>query len=117
MDDVAKFDSVVASDFYLFDGGARFPGNSIVALIKAQHDAGKTYQWNVSSPTSTSAAARLGSPMSMTAALPMPQAPRSRNGRNLPFCRADGVWKIMVHAQHPRSGHVMSSTPASTAPD
>lgn len=50
VDDVAKFDSVVASDFYLFDGGARFPGNSIVALIKAQHDAGKTYQWNVTEP-------------------------------------------------------------------
>jgi hypothetical protein len=27
-DDVAKFDSVIASDFYIFDGGARFNGDS-----------------------------------------------------------------------------------------
>jgi ketosteroid isomerase-like protein len=46
-DDVAKFDSVIASDFYMFDGGARFNGDSIMALIKAQHAAGKRYEWNV----------------------------------------------------------------------
>jgi hypothetical protein len=49
-DDVAKFDSVIASDFYIFDGGARFNGNSIMALIKAQHAAGKHYEWNVTEP-------------------------------------------------------------------
>ena len=49
-DDVAKFDSVIASDFYMFDGGARFNGDSIVALIKAQHAAGKRYEWNVTEP-------------------------------------------------------------------
>jgi Domain of unknown function (DUF4440) len=49
-DDVAKFDSVIASDFYIFDGGARFNGNSIMALIKAQHAAGKRYEWNVTEP-------------------------------------------------------------------
>ncbi len=36
-DDVAKFDSVIASDFYIFDGGARFNGDSVMAFIKAQH--------------------------------------------------------------------------------
>src|SRR6267143_3687314 len=49
-DDVAKFDSVIASDFYIFDGGARFNGDTIMAFIKAQHAAGKRYEWNVTEP-------------------------------------------------------------------
>lgn len=49
-DDVAKFDSVIAPGFYLFDGGARFNGDDIMALIKAQHVAGKRYEWNVTEP-------------------------------------------------------------------
>jgi hypothetical protein len=49
-DDVAKFDSVIASDFYIYDGGARFNGDSIMAFIKAQHLAGKRYEWNVTEP-------------------------------------------------------------------
>jgi ketosteroid isomerase-like protein len=49
-DDVAKFDSVIASDFYIYDGGARFNGDSVMTLIKAQHVAGKRYEWNVTEP-------------------------------------------------------------------
>jgi ketosteroid isomerase-like protein len=49
-DDVAKFDSVIAPDFYLYDGGARFNGDTIMAFIKAQHAAGKHYEWNVTEP-------------------------------------------------------------------
>jgi hypothetical protein len=49
-DDVVKFDSVIAPGFYIFDGGARFNGDSIMALIKAQHAAGKRYEWNVTEP-------------------------------------------------------------------
>jgi ketosteroid isomerase-like protein len=49
-DDLAKFDSVIAPGFYIFDGGARFQGDSIMALIKAQHAAGKRYEWNVTEP-------------------------------------------------------------------
>ncbi len=49
-DDVAKFDSVVAPDFYLFDGGVRFNGDSVVAFIKTQHAAGKRYEWSVTEP-------------------------------------------------------------------
>jgi ketosteroid isomerase-like protein len=49
-DDVAKFNSVIASDFYIFDGGARFNGDSIMAFIKTQHAAGKHYEWNVTEP-------------------------------------------------------------------
>jgi ketosteroid isomerase-like protein len=49
-DDVAKFDSVIAPDFYIFDAGARFNGDSIMAFIKAQHRAGKRYEWNITEP-------------------------------------------------------------------
>jgi ketosteroid isomerase-like protein len=49
-DDVAKLDSVIAPGFYIFDVGARFNGDSIMALIKAQHAAGKRYEWNVTEP-------------------------------------------------------------------
>jgi hypothetical protein len=49
-DDVAKFNSVISSGFYIFDGGARFNGDAIMALIKAQHVAGKRYEWNVTEP-------------------------------------------------------------------
>jgi ketosteroid isomerase-like protein len=49
-DDVAKFDSIIAPGFYIFDVGARFNGDSIMALIKAQHAAGKRYEWNVTEP-------------------------------------------------------------------
>ncbi len=49
-DDVAKFDSVVAPDFYIYDAGTRFNGDTIMALIKAQHIAGKRYEWKVTEP-------------------------------------------------------------------
>jgi ketosteroid isomerase-like protein len=49
-DEVAKFNSVIASDFYIFDGGARFNAETIMAFIKAQHAAGKRYEWNVTEP-------------------------------------------------------------------
>jgi ketosteroid isomerase-like protein len=50
VDDVAKFDSVIASDFYIYDGGVRFNGDSVMAVIKAQHAAGKRFEWNVTEP-------------------------------------------------------------------
>src|SRR3984957_14277608 len=49
-DDVAKFDSVIAPDFYIFDAGARFNGDSVMGFIKAEHLAGKRYEWNVTEP-------------------------------------------------------------------
>jgi ketosteroid isomerase-like protein len=49
-DDVAKFDTVIASAFYIFDGGARFDGDAIMTFIKSQHAAGKRYEWNVTEP-------------------------------------------------------------------
>jgi ketosteroid isomerase-like protein len=49
-DDTAKFDSVIAPGFYMYDGGIRFNGDAIMAVIKAQHAAGKRYEWNVTEP-------------------------------------------------------------------
>lgn len=50
VDDVAKFDSIIAPGFYLYDVGARFNGDTIMQLIKAQHAAGRRYEWNVTEP-------------------------------------------------------------------
>ncbi len=49
-DDVAKFNSVIAAEFYIFDGGARFNRDAIMAFIEAQHAAGKRYEWKVTEP-------------------------------------------------------------------
>src|SRR5258708_36201511 len=49
-DNVAKFDSVIAPNFYIYDGGMRFDGDSLMTFIKAQHAAGKRYEWNVIEP-------------------------------------------------------------------
>jgi ketosteroid isomerase-like protein len=49
-DDTAKFDSVIAPDFYIFDGGVRFNGDALMAFIKTLHAAGKRYEWNVTEP-------------------------------------------------------------------
>ena len=49
-DNVAKFDSVIASGFYIFDGGARFDGDTIMTHIKSLHAAGKRYEWSVTEP-------------------------------------------------------------------
>jgi hypothetical protein len=49
-DDLTQFHSVTASGFYIFDNGVRFDGDAIMQLIKAQHDSGKVYEWNVTDP-------------------------------------------------------------------
>lgn len=49
-DDPAKFRTVAASDFYAFDGGKRFTGDSLMELIKGLHAAGKVYVWRVTDP-------------------------------------------------------------------
>jgi hypothetical protein len=49
-DDLEKFHSVVAPGFYIFDAGARFDGDSIMKLIKAEHARGRRYEWNVTEP-------------------------------------------------------------------
>jgi ketosteroid isomerase-like protein len=49
-DDLAKFHAGVAPGFYIFDAGARFDGDAIMVLIKAQHAKGNKYEWNVTEP-------------------------------------------------------------------
>jgi ketosteroid isomerase-like protein len=49
-EDAARLNSVVAPDFYVFDGGARFNGEAMMGLIKALHAAGKRYEWSVTAP-------------------------------------------------------------------
>jgi ketosteroid isomerase-like protein len=49
-DDTAKFDSLTSRDFFMFDGGKRFNGDTIMGLIKALHAAGKRYEWSVTDP-------------------------------------------------------------------
>ena len=49
-DDTALLNTVIVPDFYIYDGGARFSGDGIMALIKAQHAAGKRFEWKVTEP-------------------------------------------------------------------
>ena len=49
-DDLAKFHSVVSTDFYAFDLGKRFTGDELMELIRKAHAAGKIYVWQVTEP-------------------------------------------------------------------
>jgi ketosteroid isomerase-like protein len=49
-DDSQELNSVVTPDFYLFDGGVRLNADSLMTLMKAQHAAGKRYEWSVTDP-------------------------------------------------------------------
>src|SRR5260221_11242487 len=49
-DDVAKFDSVIASDFYIFVRGARLYGDTLMTLINAQHASGNSYERILTTP-------------------------------------------------------------------
>jgi ketosteroid isomerase-like protein len=49
-DDLAQFNTVAAADFYAFDGGKRFSGDSLMELIKNLHAAGNIYVWTVTEP-------------------------------------------------------------------
>jgi hypothetical protein len=49
-DDAATLKSVIAPDFYIFDGGRRFNAEEVIAIFNSQHLAGKGYEWNVTEP-------------------------------------------------------------------
>jgi ketosteroid isomerase-like protein len=49
-DDLAKFHSVAAPDYYAFDGGKRFDGDALIQLLKTAHASGKVYIWRVTKP-------------------------------------------------------------------
>jgi hypothetical protein len=44
------FNAVIAPDFYLFEVGVRLDGPGMLALIKAERDAGKSFEWSVTEP-------------------------------------------------------------------
>lgn len=49
-EDATKLNSITALEFYIFDGGARFNGETMMGLIKGLHAAGKRYEWSVTDP-------------------------------------------------------------------
>jgi ketosteroid isomerase-like protein len=49
-EDIAKLDSVIAPDFYIFANGMRFNGDALMAAIKALHAAGKRNKERVTEP-------------------------------------------------------------------
>jgi hypothetical protein len=49
-DDLAKFHTVAAPDFYAFDGGTRYDGDALMNTLKSLHASGKVYVWTVTQP-------------------------------------------------------------------
>ena len=49
-EDIAKLDSVIAPDFYIFANGMRFNGDALMAAIKTLHAAGKHNDEHVTEP-------------------------------------------------------------------
>ena len=49
-DDLAKFHSVAAPDFYAFDGGIRYDGDALMSTVKSFHDKGVVFVWSVTQP-------------------------------------------------------------------
>ena len=48
--DRARWATMTTSDFYAFDGGAKFGGDGLLALIKDAQAQGKSYEWTVNEP-------------------------------------------------------------------
>ena len=49
-DDLAKFHTVAATDFYAFDNGKRYDGDALMNTVKALHDKGMVFVWTVTDP-------------------------------------------------------------------
>jgi ketosteroid isomerase-like protein len=49
-DDLTKFNTVASPAFYAFDGGERFTGDALMALISRLHAAGSVHVWRVTEP-------------------------------------------------------------------
>ncbi len=48
--DQARWAAAVTPDFYAFDGGAKFVGEGLFALVKDAQAQGKAYEWTVNEP-------------------------------------------------------------------
>jgi len=46
-DDLQSFQTLVAPDFYAYDGGMRFSAPALADLIKKAHASGKRWEWSV----------------------------------------------------------------------
>jgi Domain of unknown function (DUF4440) len=49
-DNLEHFQDTTAPDFYAYDGGARFTGPALVALIKSANENGKRFEWSITDP-------------------------------------------------------------------
>jgi hypothetical protein len=49
-DDLAKLDTLFAPGFYMFDGGHRYEGDSVMKLIDADRAKGYVFVWSVTQP-------------------------------------------------------------------
>jgi len=54
-DDLQAFHDVTTKDFYAFDVGKRFDGDALMSLVKAAHERGAVYDWNVNDPMAEAA--------------------------------------------------------------
>lgn len=50
-DDLEKFYTVAAPDFYAFDNGKRFDGDALINMAKTYHDQGYVFVWTVTDPS------------------------------------------------------------------
>jgi hypothetical protein len=48
--DRAHWAAAVTPDFYAFDGGAKFTGEGLFAMVKGAQAQGKVYEWTVNEP-------------------------------------------------------------------
>jgi hypothetical protein len=49
-DELDKFHTIAAPDFYAFHGGKRYDCDSVMKMIKSFHDSGEVFVWTVSEP-------------------------------------------------------------------
>jgi hypothetical protein len=49
-DDLDKFHTIAAPDFYAFDGGKRYDGDALIKMVKSFHDQGYIFEWTVLDP-------------------------------------------------------------------
>jgi hypothetical protein len=50
IDDLAKFHTVAASDFYAFDNGKRYDGDALMITLRELHEKGMVFVWTVTDP-------------------------------------------------------------------
>ena len=49
-DDINRFHEVTTPDFYTYDGGRVFKGDTLMTLLKTKHASGVKWEWSVTDP-------------------------------------------------------------------